>query len=108
MAVTGPPRAAGGRVGAARRGRCPAPLRCIEGVYSRYCKAGATLAGIGVRVGQDPFRDPQRITARAWPARKSPSSVWPRVCTDLTPQPPKADGLIRLSGRIPAGGDTAG
>jgi len=56
MAVNGPPRAAGGRVAAARRGRCPAPLRCIEGVYSRYCKAGATLAGIGVRAGQEPFR----------------------------------------------------
>jgi hypothetical protein len=72
MAVIGPPGAAGGRMGAARRGRCPAPLRCIEGVYRRYSKTGATLAGISVRANlgdQDPFRDPQRITARAWPAQ---------------------------------------
>ena len=43
MAVTGPPGAAGGRAVAARRGRCPAPLRCIDGACSRYCKAGAAL-----------------------------------------------------------------
>lgn len=56
MAVTGPPRAAGGRVGVARRGTLPRAAPLHRRVYSRYCKVGATLAGIGVRAGQDPFR----------------------------------------------------
>jgi len=59
MAVTGPPRGrrARGRGGAPRTLPRAAPLH--RRAYSRYCKAAATLAGIGVRAnlgGQDPFR----------------------------------------------------
>jgi hypothetical protein len=70
----------------------PAPLRCIEGVYRRYSKTGATLAGISVRANlgdQDPFRDPQRITARAWPAQITIICMAARLHR-LDPQPPIA------------------
>jgi len=83
-----------------------APRRSAESKGSAAGTARPALCSLGAARGPARIRsaDPRRITARAWPAPTSPSSAWPRVYADLTPQPLKADGLMRLSGRLPAGG----
>jgi len=75
VAVTGPPGAADGRVGAAaRRGRCPPPLHYIEGPTAGTARPPRRSPGSAwgpIWVARIRSGDPQRITARAWPARIS-------------------------------------